>query len=215
MSVETRSLHGVTFRQMGTINPGEAIYFRAGSQICVETYALDWGQHDFNYEVNSRTTRGGAPQAIATTRRALQREFMERRVVTRQPIPISAGDTNGNRIPEVAMTMGEVSPLIYRSRLTSSPLAWSINFMSHRNVAAGGTVSAAGNAARRNSNAPAVARGSARMSAAPTGFNYLMLWIPASDINSFRFYDGGFGVTDMIGTEPSAWQRWSSWVTGR
>ncbi len=157
MSGEIRVLQGTSFRRVGTINPGENLYIRAGAVICIETWALDWAQHDFQYEVNSRQTVQGVPEAIATTRSALQNEFVERRVVTRMPIPVSVGDSNRNHIPEINLTMGEVSPQIYRSRLNSSPLAWSIKFKYHRSVGAGGNVGAVRNATKRNPSAPMVA----------------------------------------------------------
>lgn len=215
MTAQTRWLRGELYRNSGLINPGENYYFTAGGKICVETWALDWGQHVFDYEVNSRGTRNGNPGPIATTRRALQNEFLERRVVTRQPVPVSVGDSNGNWIPEVAMTMGEVAPQIYTSRSTGSPLAWSISFRGHRSVAAGGTLSAGRNAVRRNPSAREVARGSAQMNAIPTGYNYLVLWVPVADLSAFRVFESGFGVADFVGTDPTLWERWMAWVTGR
>lgn len=79
-----RVIGGTPYRSYRIINPGGNLYLLAGSSIAVETWALDWGQHEFDYEVNSRPIDGrGRPTAIATTRSALQREFMERRVVSR------------------------------------------------------------------------------------------------------------------------------------
>lgn len=49
----------------------------------------------------------------------------------------------------------------------------------------------------------------------PTDFNYLMLYLPVSDLPSAQVMPGGFGVTDLIGTEPSLIQRWIARITGR
>ena len=135
MGDEIRVVRGIAYRQLRIIAPGDALFFTGTHRIAVETWALDWGQHEFDYELNSRATDPqGRPQPIATTEQALAREFMERRVVSRQMIPISVG-MDGSR-PKVAMTMGEVSPQVYESRVPTDVVAWSLHFRSHRLVAA-------------------------------------------------------------------------------
>lgn len=215
MAVGVRTIGGREFRTFRTITPGERLFLIAGRTIAVETWAVEWGQHEFDYEVNSRALdAGGRPQAIATTREALRREFVERRVVTRQPVPISVAFPGGLSPPRVELTYGEASPSIYTSRQGGAQLAWSIIFKSHRHVAAQGTIGAAKSAVTRNRNAPVVADGTAAMRSLPAGFDYLMLYLPVEDMPRSRILAGGFGVTDVIGTEQSWFDRWWTRVVG-
>lgn len=142
-----RVVDGVTWHQFAIVNPGQSLYFLAGNSVMVETWALDWGKHEFDYEINSRQTANGKPQAIATTREALQREFMERRVVSRYPIPVSIGVNGLPALPDVELTLGEAKPQVYVSRIDASQIAWSLNFRSHRYAGAvGGKRASAGRA---------------------------------------------------------------------
>ncbi len=96
------------------------MYFVAGKTLALETCALEWGKHYFDYEVQSRETDDlGRPTAIATSERAISREFFERRSVSRLPVPLSFGYTNGNRIPEAQLTLGEVAAQICTSTVST------------------------------------------------------------------------------------------------
>ena len=76
MTNPVRIIDGHPFRSYAVLNPGQSLYLASGRMIAVETWALDWGQHEFDYELNSRPVGpNGRPGAIATTRSALQREF--------------------------------------------------------------------------------------------------------------------------------------------
>ena len=78
MSGEIRVVRGIAYRRLAIVNPGSALFFTGPKRIAVETWALDWGQHEFDYELNSRATDGqGRPQAIASTEQALAREFLD------------------------------------------------------------------------------------------------------------------------------------------
>ena len=113
-----RVIEGIAFRSYRIVNPGENLFVIAGGRVAVETWALDWGRHEFDYELNSRGLDArGRPGAIATTRSSLTNEFIERRAVSRQPIPISVAANGLTRAPDVAMTLGEVRPQVYTSRL--------------------------------------------------------------------------------------------------
>lgn len=67
-------------------------------------------------------------------RETMDQEFFERRVVSRLPIPISVGWSDGQ--PDVRLTLGEVSPQVYETQLPGTKVAWELNFRSHRLVAA-------------------------------------------------------------------------------
>jgi hypothetical protein len=215
MNDKVRVIGDVSYVPLAIVNPGDALFFTGPKRIAVETWALDWGQHEFDYELNSRPVGpDGRPIAIATTQEALAREFMEKRVVTRQPIPVSVGFPNG-MVPKVELTMGEVSPQIYTSRVTGLRVGWSLRFRGHRLVAAStGTMSAAKNAAKRNPNAELIGRATIAGQSAPSGFDYLMVRVPAADLPRFRILHRGFGVMDLIGTEQSWFQKWVSRITG-
>jgi hypothetical protein len=216
MTSQIRYLKGVAFRQFRTIFPGETLFMLSGRVIAVEHWAYEPGQHEFDYQVNSRQIEAsGRPQAIMTTRAALEREFMERRAVSRAVVPVSIGDSNGNRIPEVRMTYGEVAPQIYTSTVNSDRVGWSLSFRSHRHVSTQGTLGTAKSIAKPNASIQSSANRSARAQNMQSGFNYLMLWIPESQFGQTRILENGFGVTDMIGTDISLTQRMINWVTGR
>lgn len=211
MTSPVRLIKGAPFRQVATVNAGENFYLAAGRQIAVETWAIDWGKHVFDYELNSRpVSANGRPQAIATTRSALEREFMERRVVSRYPIPVSVGMNGMRRAPDVALTLGEVSPQVYTSRVEGPRVAWSLAFRSHRHNGAVGGKRASQGRATANATMP----GSGRAGGMSTSFNYLAVYVPAADWGAARELPGGFGVTDLIGTEPGLIQRWIARITG-
>lgn len=199
-----RTIRGVQYRQFAPVTPGNRLFMTCGSMIAIETWAVTWGQHDFVYEVNSRSTNGAdQPLSIATTRKALEREFVERRAVNRLFMPFSVGDSDGNKIPEVEMTYGEVAPQVYQSKEASAVVAWCINFKRHRLVAAQGSVSAVRNTVRPNKNAPFVAQASSNLENVPSGFEYLMVYVPVREHPAARIYTNGFGTMDVIGTERS------------
>lgn len=215
MTAPIREIRGVRYRRFRTVFPGERLFFVTGNQIAIEHWAYEVGQHHFDYEVNSRPVLNGRPQAIATTRDALQREFLERKVNTRQVIPVSIGDSDGNRIPEVAMTYGEVAPQIYRSRVEGPEVAWSIIFGLHRHVSTQGAGGTALSIARPNANVVQNAARSANAQQMQSGHNYLMLWIPVDRFGATRLLPNGFGTTDVIGYDPPLHRRIIQWITGR
>lgn len=214
MADPVRVIGGIPFRSFRVVNPGENLYFVAGRTIAVETWALDWGQHEFDYELNSRGVDAeGRPSPIATTRSALQREFLERRVVSRYPIPVSVGFNGLHRLPDVELTMGEAHPQVYASKLAGPHLAWSLSFRTHRHTGAvGGKRASAG---RVGPSASSTLPGSGRAGGMQTDFNYLMVYLPVSDFPSARIMPGGFGVIDVIGTDPGLIERWIARITGR
>lgn len=216
MPSQIRYLKGVPYRQFRAIFPGETLFLLSGRMIAVEHWAYEPGQHEFDYQVNSRQVEAnGRPQAIMTTRTALEREFMERRVVSRAVVPVSIGDSNGNRIPEVQMTYGEVLPQIYRSTVASSKIGWSVSFRQHRHVSTQGTMGTAKSIAKPNASVMRNANRSARAQNMQSGFNYLMVWIPESQFGQTSMLENGFGVTDLIGTDISLTQRVINWVKGQ
>lgn len=208
MSDDIRVVRGVAYRQLAIVNPGGALFFTGAYRIAVETWALDWGQHEFDYELNSRAADAqGRPQAIATTEAALAREFMERRAVMRQVIPISVGADSGR--PKVALTMGEVSPQVYESRVRTGVVAWTLHFRSHRLVAS------AQFGLRVKGNVAAVAQTTVTGQMNPSGLDYLMVRVPVAEYARFRILPGTFGVTDVIGRDPGLVERWTARVFGR
>ena len=109
------------------------------------------------------------------------------------------------------MTYGEVTPQIFHSKETTSLVAWSINFRSHRHVAAQGNIGAVKSTVTRNKNAVAVAQGTTGMQSVPTGFNYLMLYVPVEYVSRTRILRDGFETTDIVGLPPS----WHGGIFGR
>lgn len=214
MSGPVRVFDGVPFRNYRVLNPGQNLYLVAGTRIAVETWALDWGKHEFDYELNSRSLVGGRPGAIATTRTALQREFLERRVVTRYPIPVSVGFNGMNKLPDIALTLGEVKPQVYTSKMAGPQLGWSLAFRSHRHHGAVGGKRASTSRVGPNASSTTMP-GSGRGAGLATGFNYLMVYLPVADFATAREMPGGFGVMDMIGTDPSLWDRWTARIFGQ
>lgn len=209
MAIGSRLIAGDAFRPLNTVSPGDNLFFTAGAVIAVETWAVEMGHHEFDYEVNSRTTgAGGRPDAIASTRGGLRNEFVERRIVSRLPIPISIGDFSTSRLPKVALTYGEVSPQIYRSKSISPTIAWSLKLKAHRFVAAQGKTSIARNSVMRNRNAIAAASHTVRMQTFPIGEPHLLIYVREADFVRTRILKSGFGVTDLIGTEPSFIEHW-------
>jgi hypothetical protein len=206
-----RIINGTQFRPFRIVNPGENLYFTSGRMVAVETWAVEWGKHEFDYELNSRPLDPrGRPQAIATTREALEREFLERRVVSRYPVPVSFALNGTRRLPTVEMTYGEARPQVYTSRVDGGQVAWSLHFRSHQHHGAvGGKRASQG----RNMAGPGPS-GMGRAEGLATGFNYLMVYLPVNDHGGARPYPNGFGVTDLIGREPTMLERWTAWITG-
>ncbi|WP_146151020.1 hypothetical protein [Allosphingosinicella deserti] len=212
MAGATRVIDGKAFQQFRIVNPGENLYFTAGRSIAVETWALDWGKHEFDYDLNSRpTTQDSRPVAIATTREGLQREFLERRVVNRYPVPVSVAMNGVRRAPTIELTLGEARPQVYESKVPSAVVAWSLNFRSHRHHGGVGGKRASQGRATGAGSPPGIGRGAGMA----TGFNYLMVYLPVEDAVSVRRYQNGFGVVDLVGSEPGLIQRWIARVTGQ
>lgn len=198
MSDDLKIMDGVPYRKFADVAPGDTLFFTGHRKIAVETWALDWGRHEFNYELNSRQTKGNTPVAIAIMENTLKNEFLERRVVTRLPIPLSVGFPNGFK-PEMQVTLGEVSPQVYLSKEEGQIVAWSLRFMWHRLTShATGNVGAAKNAISRNKNAPQIASSTKNINSIPFEFNFLRVLVPYADFHEFRILPNGFGVTDVI-----------------
>ncbi|WP_313623970.1 hypothetical protein [Achromobacter sp.] len=206
MNSNIRVIKGISYKPFAIAPPGKTLCFIGGRRIAVETWALDWGQHEFNYEINSRPLDwDGRPLSVVATRDMLQDEFFERRVVSRLPIPISVGVSDGR--PEVQLTLGEVSPQVYETQLPAAKVMWELNFRSHRLVAAAGP--------RPKSTARQVAQATIAGQSVPNGFDYLMVHAPLVDRHSFRIVSGDLGLRDVIGTDRGLSKRWWTWVTGR
>lgn len=122
-------------------------------------------------------------------------------------IPISIG-LDGHR-PKVEMTKGEVNPQVYESRVTSTTVAWSLHFRTHRYV------NAAQFGLRTKANVSEVARTAVTGQMNPSSFDYLMVRVPVTDYARFRLLPAGFGVADLIGRDPSLVERWIARVFGR
>lgn len=211
MAAGLRVVDGVTWHQFAIVNLGRSRNFLAGKSVMVETWALDWGKHEFDYELNSRLTANGRPQAIATTEEGLRREFMERRVVSRYPIPVSIGMNGLRALPDVEFTLGGAKPQVYASRINTSRLAWSLKFRSHRYVGAVGGKRASAGRATSGAGMPGMGRGAGMA----TGFDYLMVHLPLSDYTAAQVLPRGLGTTDVIGREPGLLERWIARVTGQ
>ncbi|HEU0044687.1 hypothetical protein [Sphingomonas sp.] len=48
-----------------------------------------------------------------------------------------------------------------------------------------------------------------------SGHNYLAVWIPTTSLATTRVLPGGFGVIDLIGTDPPLYRRVIQWITGQ
>jgi hypothetical protein len=212
MSADSRTISGREFKPFRVVNPGQNLYFAAGRSIAIETWALDWGKHEFDYELNSRPmSTAGRPSAIATTREALEREFLERRVVSRYPVPVSVAMNGIDRAPTIELTLGEARPQIYATRLPSATVAWSLNFRAHRHHGGVGGKRASQGRSMSPGSPPGIGRGAGMA----TGFNYLMIYLPTADWAKAQLYPAGFGVMDVIGQEPGLIERWTAWITGK
>lgn len=53
VSDDIRIVSGVAYRPLVSVSPGKAVFFTGPRRIAVEIWALDWGQHEFDYELNS------------------------------------------------------------------------------------------------------------------------------------------------------------------
>lgn len=214
MGSDTRTIKGTTFRQFATVEETQKLFFVSGQTIAVETWALMMGQHEFDYQLNSReTSPDGLPQAIATTEGALDREFLERRVVFRSPIPLSVAFPNGLK-PVADITYGEVVPQIYKSRVRTSTVAWSLNFKKHYLNSVQGKFGTAKGAVSPSSGALATAQMSAAAQNIATGLEYLTVYVPVADFGKTRRLNDGFGVNDVIGQNPSWIDGWMTKVRG-
>ncbi len=207
-----RIIEGELFRSFRIVSPGQNVYFQGIGVIAIETWAVAFGQHYFDYEVNSRPLRAdGKVEAVVTTRKALQEEFLERKIVSRQPVPFSISKGSGSVIPQIAMTYGEVSPIVYKSKNFTAKVAWSIHFESHRHVAAMGSVTSARTASKRNPAAPIISEGTRALQNTPSGDNYLMIYGLAEHFSKYVALANGLGTVDVIGIEKT----WRSIVLGR
>ncbi|MDG5497835.1 hypothetical protein [Niveispirillum sp. BGYR6] len=195
-----------------TANPGSYICFIAGNKIAVETFAIEPGTHEFNYEVNSRSVKDGMPEAVVTTRQALEREFTERRYVKRSHVPLSVSFADGITKPKAAITYGEVAPQVYVSKVDTMLVAWSIEFLWHRLAGPGGA--GLSRNSKKQAGNMAQALGSAAVDSLPDLSSYLQVHIPFADRQKLKSLGRGFGTMDIIGTEQSLLDRWATRVFG-
>lgn len=211
---QIKIIDGTSYMPVWFPNPGDYIHFIAGNKIAVETFAVEAGTHDFNYEVNSRHTSNGNPESILTTENALKEEFKERRYVNRSFIPISADFSVGIKNIKADITYGEVTPAIYDSKVKSPLVAWSIEFKWHRLVMAEKIKKAKTARGKRKQDIIA-ARGTAALESLPDLNGHLRVYVPSSDIQKFSKLKQGFGTTDIIGTNSGIIEEWITRVFGR
>ncbi|MQP65846.1 hypothetical protein GE253_10885 [Niveispirillum sp. SYP-B3756] len=194
------------------VNSGQYVHFLAGKKISVETFAIEAGGHDFNYQVMSRATANGKPESILTTQRALEREFWERRYVRRTFAPISVG--RGSDGPKLEITYGEVSPQVYVSSVETDIVAWSIQFLWHRLAKAGGARLSASKTVRARQGV-AVGQGTAQLNTLPDLAAHLRVHIPSADSGKYNLLKNGLGTSDVIGTDKNTIGGWLTRVFDR
>lgn len=210
--VSMKIIDGEIYNRRITASPGQYVHFLAGKKISIETFAIEAGGHDFNYQVMSRATVNGRPESVVTTQRALEREFWERRYVQRTFAPISIG--LGPKGPEVEVTYGEVSPQVYESRVETSVVAWSVQFLWHRLAKAGGARLSASKSVRAKQGV-AVGQGTAHLNTVPDMIAHLGIYVPSADEDKFQPLKNGLGTIDIIGTDNNTIGGWLTRVFGK
>ncbi|BCI71853.1 hypothetical protein SPKIRA_26830 [Sphingomonas paucimobilis] len=217
------------FRLIATVDEGQTLYFTAGKAIAVEKYDMRIGKSEFDFQVNSRPVRGGRPEAIAARQQSLDREFMESRVKSNLfGLPVSLGNAAAMvKDRRVALSYGELRPQIFRSSVSTRPVAWRIWF---RRTRYSGQASGKGirNAPKpaASAKAQASAMGSAAigaMSKAPqrgrataigplaNGAGILRVYVLADDKSEIV---APFDRRDVTFRDPSLWERAVNLVRG-
>lgn len=219
------TIDGEQFVKVRQIFDARNIYFRAGKKIAVERFAVFQGTHKFDYEVNSRPVDPqGNPIALATNQDALKNEFFEKTILTRPPVPVVFGkDNNGDYA--IRLQPNDLRPQVFESKEASDQIAWSIHIKS---ISYEGTMSALGAAKttgtrikQSTSSSPAVRQklyaGAAQDMrnsdlsglASNTGdpSHMLQIYIQSSSLSVYRNYPNGFGVMDLVGYDPSLWEK--------
>ena len=203
--VGMKIIDGEIYYQRLVAEPGQYLHFLAGRKISVETYAIEAGGHDFNYQVMSRATVDGKPESILTTQKALEREFFEKRHVQRTFAPVSIGPAPDG--PKVAITYGEVSPQVYESKVETDIVAWTVQFLWHRLAKAGGARLSASKTVRARQGV-AVGQGTAQLNALPDMAAHLRIHIPSMDASKYKLLIDGLGTRDVIGIEDNSIRGW-------
>jgi len=220
MSVQqTLQIGADSFQFRSTVDEGQTFCFFAGSTIAVEKWDARPGSTEFDFQVMSRAAPDGRAGAIMSSREGLYREFNEARVKSNLfGLPISGGNVvavaRGRAAPE--LTYGELQPQVFRSRVTSNLVAWTLWFPRAHYVGMGGVPRIPGtakpSAAARAGAATARAEGAAAMgamsqrdpsladgSAGPVGMAAtLRVYILLADLAKFRVSPQRFDTHDMI-----------------
>lgn len=119
-------VNGKLYRYVRSIDEGQTLYFMAGREIVVERFDMRPGGCEFDFQINSRPGRG----PIAAMRSGLDKEFDEPRVKSNFfGVPIRPSDAIAMaQARRVTMTYGEIAPKVYRSKVMTSPVGWTIWF---------------------------------------------------------------------------------------
>lgn len=219
------TIDGEQFVKVRQIFDARNIYFRAGKKIAVERFAVFQGTHKFDYEVNSRPIdKNGNPIAIATNQDALRNEFFEKTILTRPPVPVVFGKDNNGEFA-VKLQPNDLRAQVFQSKQSGEVIAWSLHVKS---ISYEGTMSAMGAAKttgtrirQSSSSSPSVRQkmyaGAAQDMhnaersglASNTGdpSHMINIYIQSKSLSIYRNYPNGFGVVDLVGYDPSLWEK--------
>ena len=104
------------------MNEGASLYFSAGGSVPVEKFDMRIGKSEFDFRIDSRRFRGGAPEPMQD---GLDREFAE----SLMGLPVSLGNAAAMvRERRIELTSREVRPQTFRSSIATTPVAWRIWF---------------------------------------------------------------------------------------
>lgn len=169
--------------------------------------------------------RGARGKGVATTRTALDREFLERRVKTNLAgLPISVGNVAAvARGGDAELTYGEIAPQLFESRVPTIPVAWTVRFVRSHYAGGGGTSArlnrpSPAKAPKAVANAQAWANGAASARAGGgrspgpdiriVGIDAtLRVYVEQADRARYMRASRPFGKRDLIGYEPSWYER--------
>ncbi len=154
------------YKLVAILEEGQTLYFSAGQSIAVEKFDMRIGSTEFDYQVNSRQFRGGIPDSIMTMQQSLDDEFNEGRVKSNlYGLPVSLGNLGQMaRQRRIELSYGELKPQVFRSTVTTTPVAWRIWFKrTYYTGAASGRGYRGGKGPNAGPNAVATAGGSARI----------------------------------------------------
>ncbi|MFD1747384.1 hypothetical protein ACFSE1_18080 [Rhizobium helianthi] len=219
------TIDGEQFVKVRQIFDARNIYFRAGKKIAVERFAVFQGTHQFDYEVNSRPIdRNGNPIAIATNQDALRNEFFEKTILTRPPVPVVFGKDNNGEFA-VKLQPNDLRAQVFESKESGEMIAWSLHVKS---ISYEGTMSAMGAAKttgtrirQSSSSSPSVrqkmyagatqdmhnAERSGLASNTGDPSHMINIYIQSKSLSIYRNYPNGFGVVDLVGYDPSLWEK--------